>query len=232
MSEVDAAPDPESGSQPDETILDIEALLRSLTPEDLESGPAPVGLWEGIEAALADEADLPAGNVRSLAAQREKRNLPSILRMAAAVVVIAALGAGALSVVRSQRSEDSVVLAAAALTYDEVSFDPLGARAVADVALVERGGTFSVTFEDADLPTDLGEDADLELWLIEPDADGQVKDLVSLGVLRQDELGSYSVPTDIDPALFNVVDISIEPRDGDAGHSSRSILRGALHPAS
>jgi hypothetical protein len=40
--------------------------------------------------------------------------------------------------------------------------------------------------------------------------------------------GTYAVPADLDPDTYSVVDISIEPRDGDDAHSGRSILRGQL----
>ncbi|MYG91790.1 MAG: anti-sigma factor, partial [Acidimicrobiia bacterium] len=73
-----------------------------------------------------------------------------------------------------------------------------------------------------------GADADLEVWLIQPDDQGNVADLVSLGVVSPTDPESLDVPPTHDPAVFFVVDISVEPRDGDAGHSGRSILRGEL----
>ena len=41
-------------------------------------------------------------------------------------------------------------------------------------------------------------------------------------------LGSLAVTAGYDPGDYSVVDISVEPRDGDAGHSGRSILGGSL----
>jgi hypothetical protein len=40
--------------------------------------------------------------------------------------------------------------------------------------------------------------------------------------------GTFVVPADLDPDTYTVVDISIEPRDGDEAHSGRSVLRGEL----
>ena len=48
----------------------------------------------------------------------------------------------------------------------------------------------------------------------------------SLGLL--DDAGEYAIPADIDLSEFSVVDVSIEPDDGDPTHSGRSILRGTL----
>ena len=43
--------------------------------------------------------------------------------------------------------------------------------------------------------------------------------------------GSLTVPAGYDPDAYYVVDISIEPRDGDTAHSGRTILRGPLQQA-
>lgn len=66
------------------------------------------------------------------------------------------------------------------------------------------------------------------MWLIQPDDQGNVVDLISLGVVSPTDPESLQVPRSHDPAVYFVVDISVEPRDGDTSHSGRSILRGAL----
>ncbi len=56
--------------------------------------------------------------------------------------------------------------------------------------------------------------------------DEGVTRLVSLGPLRPD--GTYDLPDTIDPRDFPVVDVSVEPVDGDPTHSGDSRLRGTL----
>ena len=107
-------------------------------------------------------------------------------------------------------------------------FDPAGEDAAASAVLIDADGAESIRIDDDALPFDLDEDASLELWLIEADADGNVVDLVSLGDIEADGDRTFPVPAGYDPRVFTVVDISIEPHDGDAAHSGRSILRGAL----
>ena len=65
-------------------------------------------------------------------------------------------------------------------------------------------------------------DGYLEVWMIDP----SVTELVSLGPLRAD--GVYAIPAGVDPARFPIVDVSIEPVDGDPTHSGDSVLRGQL----
>ena len=108
------------------------------------------------------------------------------------------------------------------------SFDELGSDAAARVSLIDDEGNLRVEIDESDLPSPSGESADLELWLIEPDADGNPAELVSLGLIDPDNPGDFEVPPTYDPDIFFVVDISVEPRDGNASHSGRSILRGPL----
>ncbi len=65
-----------------------------------------------------------------------------------------------------------------------------------------------------------------ELWLINTDG----KRMYSLGVLPDSGTGSYPLPAQLDEKLegFTIVDVSIEPYDGDALHSRNSLVRGTL----
>jgi anti-sigma-K factor RskA len=143
----------------------------------------------------------------------------------AAVVVVAIAGV----VVAVTRDDESEIVSTAVLLHDPSAFDPRGGGSAATAKLVERDGHFEIELADAELPA-LSDD-DLELWLIEPDADGKPVDVQPVAVIEGSGPGSYRVPAGLDPGSHFVVDISIEPRDGDAAHSGQSILRGPLEPA-
>lgn len=134
--------------------------------------------------------------------------LPWVLAAAAAVVVVAV---GAVAVLRPT-TEDPTVLASAPL-------DQLADRGEGTAELVDEDGTLELHLETADL--DPG-DGFLEVWVI----DTEVSKLVSLGPLRAD--GVYDLPDGLDPEAFPVVDVSVEPIDGDPAHSGDSVLRGQL----
>jgi len=62
-----------------------------------------------------------------------------------------------------------------------------------------------------------------ELWLL-----GADKRLVGLGSFRVDEQGraTLNLPLPVDPKSFTYFDLSLEPSDGNPGHSGVSVLRG------
>ncbi len=62
-----------------------------------------------------------------------------------------------------------------------------------------------------------------ELWLL-----GDDQRLVGLGSFRVGEDGTATLrlPLPVDPGAFQFFDLSLEPADGDPGHSGVSVLRG------
>lgn len=63
-----------------------------------------------------------------------------------------------------------------------------------------------------------------EVWLIDTD----VTKLVALGALPAGSVGTFTVPPGVSIEDFPVVDISLEPLDGDPAHSKESLMRGVL----
>ena len=203
---------------PDDRVDDIEALLRELDESDLELVAPPADLWTGIDDAVRAEEGAEVVAITS----RRSRFSSKFLGAVAAVAIIA-VGAVAVTSIGGDGGE---VLATAELAYDPSAFDPLGADATATARLVETDDGFEIELEETTLPSDLGEPADLELWLIETDSDGNITDIASVALVEGS--GTYAVPASIDVTSHRIVDISVEPRNGDATHSSRSILRGSL----
>lgn len=208
-----------------EDLTDIEAMLRDLDPSDLNPVEPPADVWAGIEESLRADAatgdsEAPDTNVVSISNRRQRFLAPAIGIAAAAVLAIT-------GAVLLRSTDTDQVVASATLEFDAASFDPLGSSSAAAVSLVDADAGYEITFDESTLPSDLDEPADLELWLIEPDADGKVADLVSLGIVENVD-DPFVVPDGYDPAIYRVVDISVEPHDGNHDHSGRSILRGAL----
>lgn len=210
---------------PDDRVDEIEALLRELDPADLPSDltvtAPPADIWDGIEAAIRDDADLPDHRADTVVPlTRRSSRFRATFLSAAAVAVLITVGA---VVVNSTGGGDTTV--AAATLVHQADFDPLGVDASATAELLENDGTFQIRLDDASLPDP--EANDLELWLIAAADDGSL-DVQPVSLINPTSPGTYAVPAELDPAVYSIVDISIEPRDGDEAHSGRSILRGTL----
>jgi anti-sigma-K factor RskA len=139
-----------------------------------------------------------------------------VLRPAvAAVAVIVLLAAGAaggalLAGGGGTRGEPATVARLA-----PVGSGPQGARAEA------RVGADRVTLTVSGLEPTAGGDY-YELWMLRSPTE-----LVALGSFRVDADGRARVtlPLAVDPRRFPVLDVSLEPADGDPAHSQVSVLR-------
>ena len=204
---------------------EIEAALREFDAEDADLLEPPRSVWDGIQAAVHAPEQGPGAEITPMAQHRRTRRI--ILAVAAAAVLLAGV---IVALTTLGGDEPDRVIATAELGHDPQNFDPLGAQAQGRANLVERGGGHTIEIADASLvPPEAG--VDLEVWLIKPDDQGGIADLVSIGLIDPDDPGTLEVPSGYDPLVYNIVDISVEPRDGDASHSGRTILRGPLREA-
>lgn len=139
-------------------------------------------------------------------------------RIVVAVAGLVVLVVGVVGVLAARMDGDAgQVLAATRL--EPLTDVPEAAAAVIDVGETD---TLDVTFDGPGLPTVPTVEGYYEVWL----TDEQAEDMVSLGPLRDD--GIYRIPDGVDFHEFPVVDVSIEPDDGDPSHSGSSVLRGTL----
>lgn len=194
----------------------VDVARATIGDSGLESPPAHV--WAGIAAELQlAESPAPAAPSateppRTPPPRRRRRALWALAAVAALVVLAGAgLGAWLISV---QLAPQPI----AAATLDSFPAHP-GAVGTADVEEGRNGSrTLLVTLEAGTVP-----DTYREVWLIRADAGA----LISLGVLKG-ERGSFPIPDGVDLSEYRLVDISVEPVDGDPAHSGDSIVRGEL----
>jgi anti-sigma-K factor RskA len=201
----------------DADMAELGGLVRRARPEDIDWEPPPEGLWDRIAASLESDPGTPPDPVPANEPPTEANVVPIAgrrrswwLAVAAAAVVVA-VGVTAALVLGGDGDDTRVVSA--------VELERLGPSGSGRAELIDRDGSLQLRVDTSEL--DAG-DGYLELWLIDP----SVTRLVSLGPLRPD--GVYDVPTGVDPAEFPIVDVSVEPVDGDPTHSGQSVLRGEL----
>lgn len=184
----------------------VWAAIASAT--GVSSAPRP----ERVEAALAPapEPAAPASNVVPLRPRRSRTMLLTV----AATVAGAVIGAGAVAVLQSG-DDDGAAVAAAAL-------DPLeDADASGSATVVERDDGTRVL--EVDLKAPALDDAYYEVWLLTPDVSG----LVPVGT-TQAGTAVFEIPAGLDLDEYAVVDVSVEPLDGNPAHSGDSVARGVL----
>lgn len=125
-------------------------------------------------------------------------------------------------------------LAWQALDREEQAPPVEGSTVVASASLVplpDKVGTGAAEVVDSaagrelelSLDTDLPTDAFLQVWLLSADTEL----MVPLGVIAG-STGHWTLPPDVTLADYPIVDVSIEPYDGDPTHSTDSVVRGTL----
>jgi anti-sigma-K factor RskA len=176
------------------------------------SVPPPPRVWDAIVAATGagTQAAPPEDDV-VVPLRRRRRPL---LLVAAAVVAGAVIGAGAVAVLRGGDDRGE--------TLEAVALDPLADNDASGRATVVVRGDGSRLLE-VDLDAAALDDSYYEIWLIDRDVVG----MVPLGVVRP---GSQTVelPADLDLSQYPLVDVSVEPLDGNPTHSGVSVARGEL----
>jgi anti-sigma-K factor RskA len=183
---------------------ELRDLAGRLRLEQTTWDQPPDDLWDRIAA----EVGPPPAEVAPIEPARRRRRAPLWLLGAAAAAVVAVVG---VAVVVDRTDEPAVVAS--------TSLERLGPQGSGDAELLDEDGDLVLHVDTAGL--DPG-DGFLEVWVIDP----EVTKLVSLGPSRPD--GNYDLPPGLDPERFPVVDVSVEPLDGDPAHSGDSALRGTL----
>ncbi|MGY1681503.1 anti-sigma factor [Geodermatophilus sp. SYSU D01176] len=196
--------------------------------------PPPPGVWAAVAAATG-VATAPRPEVLAAVAPPPPAALPpppaparapapvvplrtrrSRLLLAAVASLVVGVGIGAGAVALGTRGDEGQAVAAAAL-------DPLDdSGAAGEARVLERDDGTRVL--QLDLTAAALEDGFYEVWLI----DEAVEDMYSLGVVRSGGEVGLEVPPGVDLTEYPVVDVSVEPLDGDPGHSGESVARGVL----
>ena len=188
-----------------ESLRAVADVARDLDDDELT--PPPAHVWAAISEEIA-ETPADAGNVVPL---RAKRGFAPWIAVAAAVGLVLG-GVGGAMLMRS--SPPDVVAS--------VPLEPLADYTATGKATLEVvDGTEMLAVDVSDLPTT---DGYFEVWLLAPDASS----MIALGTLGPGETATLPLPAGISLADYPVVDISVEPYDGDPAHSTDSVVRGTL----
>ncbi len=177
-------------------------------------------LWQRIEADLAtDHPDAATEAVRPagphLVESRPRRVRRGLVLLAAAAGLVVGIGG---TIVASRVGGPQDVVSSTSL----VALPGHSGSGTAELLRHDGVAELRVSVDAETAP-----DQDFhELWLINTDG----KRMYSIGVLPPSGRATYPIPPQLgdDLAGFNIVDVSLEPYDGDARHSLDSVVRGTL----
>jgi anti-sigma-K factor RskA len=197
----------------------------SRNPEHIAHQLVPTeAMWQSIQVQLASQATASA--ITEVAAEASPspptvselpRRTPrprSWLLVAAAAVVGLIIGVGVTTVAVRDRVEVTSSTALEALPGQT-------GQGTAELVSDQGGPELRVQIDAPPTP-----DRYREVWLI--NTDGQR--MYPLGVLPDDGRAAYPLPPELAGQLqgFTIVDVSIEPYDGNPAHSRESQVRGSL----
>ncbi|MFI6676136.1 anti-sigma factor [Kribbella sp. NPDC050470] len=137
--------------------------------------------------------------------------------MAASVAALLGLGVGVAGTLVLTDREDTPTKVEAM-----IRLEPLTGRVgggTADLVQSSAGNQLKVDASGLDATSGF-----YQVWLI--NADG--KRMVSLGILNPRTGGTFQIPAGLTSQGYQIVDVSLEPRDGNPEHSHDSIIRGTL----
>lgn len=195
---------------------------RTVTTQDAPQQPS-AQVWDRIQAELRAADPRRATSLAAPPVREAPRLLRRPPRRAVAMLVAAGL-AGVLTGVGgtllAQRMDRDPAAAVASGRLQPLAMKDASGEAAVTGPPADRRLTLSVT----GMPARPQGGGFYEVWLL----DRSAKRLVALGLLGPGESGSFQLPPDLDLSRYPLVDVSVEPDDGNPAHSGVSAVRGDL----
>jgi hypothetical protein len=194
----------------------VVRTMRTVSPADSPNAP-PANVWTAIQQQMASDtsSDQETGDAAVLATVIPLRSRKAPWIALAAVVGLFFGGIVGASVISTETVAPSLVAQAA--------LEPLPGFTTSGTAQVEQTDAGEMLAVDlTGLPP--AEDGYFEVWLITSESDS----MISLGAVGAGGSTRLPIPQGLALDRYSMVDVSAERFDGDATHSTISVVRGTL----
>ncbi|MFL6182100.1 MAG: anti-sigma factor [Actinomycetes bacterium] len=193
---------------------------RGTSRSDVPATPSPE-VWAGITAELGlsagTESSHSGAEIVAIGSARRSWTTSWLVAAVAAGVVAGAV----LTTAGGLLTDDEQAPVAAPPVVAETTLAALPKKqGTGRAEIVETGQGKELVVDVSNLTSG---DGFYEVWLIDPDT----FQMVGLGALTNSE-GRFPIPDGLDLSEYRVVDVSLEPLDGDPVHSRDSLVRGEL----
>ena len=185
--------------------------------------PPPAQVWEGIRRDLGLSAPTTANESSVVVPLNRARRWTTSFLVAASIAGVVVGGAAALGIgTLLDEGEQAPIAAPTPVAQTQLVALP-DHRGQGRAEIVETAAGTELIVDVSGLSSGSGSDGFFEVWLIDPDT----LQMVGLGALTSDS-GRFLVPEGLDLSQYRLVDVSLEPFDGDPVHSQDSVVRGEL----
>ncbi len=129
------------------------------------------------------------------------------------------------AIVVAAPDDDAAVIGAARLTWDPDTDDALGEGKAASVEIIEEDGRYRAYIFDIEVLRPPADIEFIEAWLVD---DTDTTQRLSVGTFDEIRTRVFPLPEDVDPRTFDLVEFTLQPRDGTGGYSGRTLIRGEM----
>ncbi len=188
-----------------ETGIAFEDAIDPSRPEPVDTTPAA--------------AVIPLDRVRRTSSRWSRLAVATTVAAGVAALVGGLAGAGVMRWWDSRSPAPAPVATVVART--DLASLPDTPVTTGTARVVTIGGTRELQVDVSALPTVQGF---REVWLIDP----SITKMIPIGVLDSTR-ATFALPPGLTLTDYPIVDVSVEPMDGNPAHSGKSVLRGTIH---
>lgn len=148
-----------------------------------------------------------------------------VVRTSIAIFVSLAMFTAVTYLLFRNAENSAEIIGAARLTWNPETDDPLGEGKAASVEIISDDDGYRVFIFDIEVLRPPADFEMIEAWLVEDD---EPDNRLSVGTFESIRTRQFPLADGVDPLVYDQVEFSLEPVDGDPTFSGRTLMRGNI----